>query len=214
MITPRLPVLLLVLLGLVVLTGCSTMQRQAPREPVAVWHAQQRMLQQLTDWELRGRIAIRSSDDGFNASLLWRQRAHGYHIQLSGPFGMGAVTLSGDREGVTLRSRDRILLRHGDAETLLYQQTGVRLPVASLRYWVRAMPQPGVGARVVLDRMGRLKELRQDGWRIRYKRYLRNRGIELPAKLFVDNPGLQVRLVIDRWVVTRVRRQPRNRPPV
>ncbi len=198
----RLAGLLLVLL----MAGCSTIQKQPAREPVAAWKAQQRALQQLTDWELRGRIAIRTSEDGFNANLRWRQRGSDYRIRLSGPFGLGALTLSGDRDGVTLRSRERILLRHGDAETLLYQQTGVRLPVDSLRYWVRAMPQPGVRARVVLDRKGRLKELRQDGWRIRYKRYLRNRGVELPAKLFVDNPRLEVRLVIDRWVVTRVRR--------
>ncbi|HFC53024.1 MAG TPA: outer membrane lipoprotein LolB [Gammaproteobacteria bacterium] len=210
MITLRQSIPLLALLGMVAVSGCSTMQRQPPPDPGAAWRAQQQVLQQLTGWELRGRIAIRSSSDGVNANLHWRQQADRYRIRLSGPFGAGAVTLSGDRNGVTMRDRGRLLMRHGDAERLLYQQSGVRLPVASLGYWVRAMPRPGSGARVLLDRMGRLKELRQDGWRIRYRRYLRNRGVELPSRLLAENGQLRVRLVIDRWVVTRMRRAGTN----
>ncbi len=190
-------------LGLfLLLTACSSQQvRHSVQDPIQTWRRQQPILEGLTSWDLRGRIAVRAGNDGFNANFSWRQWGERYHIQLSGPFGIGVLTLAGDANGVALRSKGKTVFRRGDAAAILYRQTGVRLPIAALRYWVRGVPQREVPAKVVLDREGRLKELRQAGWHMHYKRYTRLRNMELPAKLFLDNRDLKVRLVIDRWVL-------------
>ncbi len=198
----RLLVWLSSLLPMLLLVACSGQQvRPTVKDPVQAWRHQQQTLLGLTSWDLRGRIAIQTEHDGFNANFFWRQWDENYHIQLSGPFGIGALTLAGDSNGVALRSRGKTVFHRGDAEALFFQQTGVQLPIKSLRYWVRGIPQQGVKAKVVLDSQGRLKELQQSGWRINYKRYTRYRGLMLPAKLFLDNRRLKVRLVIDRWVL-------------
>ncbi len=198
----RLSLLLSVLLPLLLLIGCSGQQvRPVAKDPAQAWRMQQQLLRGLTSWEVRGRIAIQTEHDGFNANFFWRQWDENFHIQLTGPFGIGALTLAGDSNGVALRSGGKTAFHRGDAEALFLQQTGVRLPIKSLRYWVRGLPQHGVKAKVVLDSRGRLKELQQSGWQIRYKRYTRYRGMMLPAKLFLDNRQFKVRLVIDRWVL-------------
>ncbi len=188
--------------SLLLLIGCSGQQiRPLGKDTAQAWRMQQQLLQEVTSWELRGRIAIQTGRDGLNANLFWRQWGENYHIQLSGPFGMGTLTLAGDPNGVALRSRGKTVFNRGDAETLFFQQTGVQLPIKLLRHWVRGIPRRGVEAKMVLDSQGRLKELWQSGWQIHYKRYIRYRGMQLPAKLFLDNRQLKVRLVIDRWVL-------------
>ncbi len=188
--------------SLMLLVACSGPQvRPTAKDPVQVWRLQQKAVEKLTSWELSGRIAIQTESDGFNANFSWRQQDDDYRIQLSGPFGVGALTLTGDSSGVALHNRGETVFHHDDAEALLLQQTGVQLPVSSLRYWVRGIPQQGAKAKVMLDSQGRLKELQQFGWKIHYKRYSRYRGLMLPAKLFLDNRQLKVRVVIDHWVL-------------
>lgn len=195
--------LIVLLVWLLLLVACSGQQiRPDVQNPEQVWRTQQQILQGLTSWDLRGRIAISTENDGFNANFLWHQWGENYHIQLNGPFGIGALTLAGDQSGVAFRRRGETTFHRGNAEMLFFQQTGVQLPITSLRYWVRGIPQQGVHAKVLLDRQGRLKELQQSGWRIHYKRYSHYRGIDLPAKVFMDNQQLKVRLVIERWVLT------------
>jgi len=184
----------------ILLAGCAgQLRKPVPQEPRQAWQAREQVLRQLTQWNLRGRIAVRTPDDGFNANLSWRQWGENYHIGLSGPFGMAAFTLAGNGGGVALRRGGKTVLHRGDAESLFFRHTGVRLPIDALRYWVRGMPQPGVKARLLLDRLGRPKELEQAGWRVVYNRYTRQGGLELPAKLVAENRQLRVRLVIDRW---------------
>ncbi len=190
---------------LMVLAGCAgQLQRPAAKDPVQVWHARERILQGLTHWDLRGRIAVRTENDGFNANFSWRQWDGNYHIHLSGPFGMAALTLAGNGEGVALRHGGKTVFHRGDAERLFFQQTGVRLPIDALRYWVRGIPQRGVKAKISLDRLGRLEELQQSGWQVAYERYIRKKGMNLPAKLVVENRKVRVRLVIDRWNLSAV----------
>ncbi len=192
------------LLPIMLLAACSGQPvRPVVQDTVQAWRLHQQAMQKLDNWELRGRIAVQTEYDGFNANFRWRQWDENYHIHLSGPFGIGALTLAGNPDGVALRSRGETVLHRGDAEMLFLRQTGVQLPIKSLRYWVRGIPQRGIEAKIVLDNQGRLKELQQSGWQIEYKRYTRYRGVVLPAKLFLDNHQLKVRLVIDRWILAR-----------
>jgi len=192
--------LFIILPVVLLLASCSGQQIRLPvKDTVQAWRLHQQTLQGLHSWGLEGRIAIQTEHDGLNANFFWRQWDDNYHIRLSGPFGFGALILAGNPDGVALRSRGKTVLHRGDAELLFFRQTGVQLPIKSLRYWVRGIPQRGVEAEIVLDSQGRLKELQQSGWQIHYKRYTRYRGVVLPAKLFLDNRQLKVRLVIDRW---------------
>lgn len=154
----------------------------------------------LNAWELQGRIAVRAGDDGWHASLKWRQRGASYQADLSGPLGQGALRLRGDDSGVTLESADGERDQSTDADALLARHTGWNLPVSGMRYWVLGLEAPGSEARWERDANGRPQRLLQDGWVIRYTDFQEQPGMgQLPRRIEMEREGLHARLLIDTW---------------
>ncbi|MBL4868145.1 MAG: hypothetical protein JKY67_17410, partial [Pseudomonadales bacterium] len=46
----------------------------------------------ITHWKLKGKIGIRTKEDGGSAHIRWLQHDDGYELSLSGPLGQGAAT--------------------------------------------------------------------------------------------------------------------------
>ncbi len=188
---------------LLLIAGCAT---QPPvSEPVsdAVWLMHRARLAALTDWQVRGRVAVRTEDEGWNAHFDWYQQGPEYRIRLRGPFGQGAVELHGDGRGVWLKRADQDPVFALDPEALLEQQTGWRLPVAGLGAWLRGLPVEGnEDGDYQWDAQGRLLQLTQNGWLIQYGRYREEAGLQLPDKLKLERNSVKVRFVIDSWQVS------------
>src|SRR5690606_6365264 len=123
-------------------------------------------------------------------------------LRVIAPLGGGTLQLRGDASGVTAQTSKGEVYGAADAETLLRQQTGVVLPVTSLRYWALGRPAPGGDAEQSLDGHGRLARLRQGGWEINYTSYRSVGELELPDKIVLENGQIQVRLVVDSWDLT------------
>lgn len=185
----------------VVLAGCAT----HPAGPVLStaspeWQAHQQQLEGLHDWRLSGRVGVSHGRDAWNGNLRWTQSGANYDIVLTSPLGQGGARLQGGPRYSELHVDDKVVV-DADAESLLDRQFGWRLPVSGLRYWLVGLPSPASNNQLTLDHAGRLEKLRQDGWQVDFKRYTRVDGVELPGKLFVTHPEMQVRLVVDRWDV-------------
>lgn len=189
-----LPLLLLLLLA-----GCSTAPpRQAVQDRELAWQERQYHLAAVHDWSLSGRLAIQSGHEGWHVRIDWRQQAHDYSILLIAPLGQGSLKLDGNDAFVTLLTDEGESVSASDPGELLYQQFGWRVPVASLRYWVLGVPAPGKRTETV-DEFGRLTELQQDDWSIRFLDYEKRNGLELPGRVFVSNHQAKVKLVIGEW---------------
>jgi len=191
------------LLGLALLMAASacttTPEIEAPvKDPAAAWRTHSARMETIRDWDIEGRIAIRSYNEAVNANLRWQQQGDRYEIDLSGPFGSGAVHLSGAPGAVRLKTDDKDMVAD-NAETLLYQVTGLLVPIESLKYWIRGLPQPGSDGRQALDPQGRLAQVEQDRWKVRFRAYAPVSHQQMPVKVFVDNHQLSVRIVIDKW---------------
>lgn len=77
---------------------------------------------------------------------------------------------------------------------------GWQLPLSGLRHWILGRPDPQAQIfDLQLDAGGRLAELRQLGWHIRYERYAEFDGLALPTKLTLENPRLRAKLAVRRW---------------
>lgn len=152
-------------------------------------------------WEFTGRISVSAGQQAWHGAIRWSQQGDSYDIQLNAPLGQGALHLSGDAQGVRLRTGDGAEEFAADPETLLQQRLGLRLPVSGLRYWMRARRDPHAAYTEQLDALGRPLRLSQSGWEINYKRYAETATGALPDKLFLRNPEvrLEVRLVIEQW---------------
>ena len=153
-------------------------------------------------FRLAGRIGVLHNGESFSGTLRWRHSVEEDEIFLLSPLGQGVARIVRNPEGVSLETAEGRTYRAEDVESLTEEVLGWRLPVRGLQYWVagRAAPDTPSSSEAGDDKL--LRRLNQDGWRIDYLGYRLVQGVELPAKLeMAMNSRLEVRLVIDNWVL-------------
>jgi outer membrane lipoprotein LolB len=186
------------------LAGCAT-QRPAIPDRTESFAARQERLLGLGQWEARGRVAIKSADTGGQGSLQWLQTGPVARIRVSGPFGAGAYEINWMPGQVTVTSRgaEAVLEYVGPdaAERFLAEQLGWSFPVTSIRYWLLGLADPAASAVEQSDAWGRLLELQQSGWTVRYEDHVQNAATWLPRKLVIEREQLRLRVVIDTWLL-------------
>ena len=132
-------------------------------------------IQTIRSFEISGAMAARNPKKSWTASINWLQTgAANYQIRLFGPLGSGTVLIK--RSGGLVSFQDGPKrVSSSNAAQLLQRETGVRLPVQSLFYWVRALPAPGGAPKISRDRYNHIKTLRQNGYTVQYLKIHRNR---------------------------------------
>ncbi len=188
------------LLGCLWLASCATSPSSvAPKNQQQNWDQRVQTLSSIQDWDLKALIAIRARKDGDSASLHWQQSKQRYTLNLFGPLGTNAYTLQGEPGKVTLQNPQGQIVSASSPELLVAQQTGWRLPVSYLRYWIRGLPVPGVPTTTQFDAYHHLSTLTQQGWNVQFLRYTSVGNIDLPSKIFITSPDLEVKIVIHHW---------------
>ena len=197
-------------LAAVLLGACATpLPRPPAAELEALWSVHAATLAPVSQWTLRGRLAVRTDDRGGQAALSWQREAARHAIRLNGPFGQGVVRITQDADGAQLIDAQAREYQAATAEELLYLYTGWQLPIAQLDWWVRGLPAPGAESGRELDASGRLRRLRQQGWEVQYESYMRVAEYDLPGRLTLTrpaddtHPAMEARLVIERWAQVR-----------
>ena len=203
----RLPMLrpfILILAAL--LTACAVPTKPTSQPPDEQrWQAHLQQMAGVVAWDIRGRVAIQTEDNGGQADLFWAQQTPDYYdIKLVLPFGGGTTLLQGRPEGVVLISNDGQRIYEDDPDRLLAAVQGWKFPVTGLRYWLLGMPVPDRSSRLIhWNEAGYLQLMEQDGWRIEMKAYKQVGQYQLPKKLFLSRLGnnelLDVRLVFRQW---------------
>lgn len=153
-------------------------------------------------FELSGRIAVRYGGEASGGQLRWRHDRDGDEMLISSPLGQGVARILREGEAVTLTTANGREYHAADAEALTERVLGFRLPLAGLSDWVQGRPAPEAQGptRARRDARGRLAELEQAGWRIEYLAYAdAPDGHELPTRLRLTYPALELRLVIGEW---------------
>lgn len=155
----------------------------------------------VTSWNLSGGIAARNKNKGWSASLNWQQQgANRYHIRLSGPLGGGTIIVEKNGGSITYTDGKKHITSH-NADELLQQQTGIRLPVQNLYYWVRGLPAPGGITNKQYDENQHLTLLKQSGYSIHYMEYTIVNDTALPLKIHLQGHGVTIKLVIKNWQI-------------
>ncbi len=192
---------LIFLLAVMSLTACTTTPpREIVTDPDKKWQQRKTELSEIKDWVLSGRVAIINGDESWFLNMDWQRHDEKYILDLSGPFGTGHAQLTGTDEGVVLVDSDKNFFTADSPDRLLQEVTGLRMPVKGLLYWMRGIPNWNIkNEKETLDDYGRLALLQQDGWRVRFKRYLDVERHELPQKIFLDGYNLKVKIFVDQW---------------
>ncbi len=184
-----------------VMTGCSTIAPTPtpPAAPKATWSDRQAALTRIQSWTLSGKIAVQTSRDSGSATVDWTQSQRRYTISLLGPLGSNGLKLTGAPGHVTLQTSDGKTFNAKSPEQLLAERWGFHLPVSNMNYWIRGLPVPGTTANTQFDQYGRLTRLVQQGWDVQFLGYSNAGGIDLPQRMSITSPSLNVKIVVYQW---------------
>ena len=167
----------------------------------AAWEVHRANVQALKTWQLKGRVAGKSNDQGFRAGVQWKQMLDNFVIDLHGPLGRKVAVITAAQGSVQLKTSKGENFQANDPEELMQRLFGYSLPVNGLQHWLLGIPDPGFShTDLILDEKGRLQQLNQAGWKIDYKRYHESVPA-LPALIQISNPSLNANIKIDAWTL-------------
>jgi outer membrane lipoprotein LolB len=160
-------------------------------------------------WRVSGKLAIRSvlpSSESPSAQALrfeWQQQAQDYNVTLSGPLGLGRVTVTQQNQRIYLShgklAQDKNAIEASDIDQLFAQQTGWTLPISYLRYWALGLPAPDQAFTPNKNSQAELVGFQQDGWKIHYPSITLAAPYPLPSKLIATNKHFKLVIAFKHW---------------
>lgn len=190
----RLPRLLLLL----VLAGCAA-ERGLELPEMSDWEVRRQALADLDEWEFRGRVGVRTVDDGFNGNLRYWQNDDVFLASVSGPLGAGTVKIQGHGREISITDQEGEVTEMQDAEAMLWRRYGWTIPVTSLRFWALGIPDPSLPAVTAIGEDGLLRRLEQGTWDVTIEEYREGGGQLMPRRMTATQRDTRVRIVIDNW---------------
>jgi outer membrane lipoprotein LolB len=171
------------------LAGCATAPSQPSSAPAFIADA---------PFTLDGRLSARREHDGVAASFTWTHAPPRDDLAVSTSLGQIVAEVRGDASAhrVSLTRSDGTTDEASDWSTLTSRALGFALPLEGLASWARGAPHERSPYTREADGAGRTSLLRQDGWEISYDYDGTSRE---PRRMRLTYPGLEVRIVADRW---------------
>ena len=134
-------IFLLGALILIQLSGCASFLSQEPlqekeqeQEPGQT-PAQSPTLAQQNNWNITGKLGIRTPQKAQSINLIWQQKNNNYTIKFNGPIGFGAATIKGNHQQVTIQKGSQELI--GTPEQMGTKLLSVPLSVNAMSWWAK-----------------------------------------------------------------------------
>ncbi len=186
----------LLLLMSLVLSGCNLLaiRKQAPR--IAVKDPRD-----LTHWEFKGRVALRTSKESNILRIHWRQHQQNIALRIYGSFGKTYARL--DRvNGLSTLHVENKTYQDNNAEILLWRVLGWQIPINEMSFWIRGIPaNSDFSPTISRNKSGYLKTLNYNNWQVQYEKYKIFSAYPLPIKLKLTHPDLSLKFSIQNWII-------------
>ena len=185
------------------LSACTALQPKPEQTsvPAAIHQQHLASLERIKSFQIQGRIGVQTNPRGFSGSMRWQHEASRDQIQLFSPLGSQVAQIQTTDSGVELITDDGKHYEAADAAALTQQTLGWSLPMRGLPDWVLGRPSAGIIAKQAWDAQGRLILLQQDGWNIEYTEYIETEGVQLPSRISLKSPKVNLKLIIERWTL-------------
>jgi len=173
------------------LSACAT----APHSPLPA-------RDQMRNFDLEARFALRVTQAGqppvsSAGRLSWRHKNGDNQLQIANPLGFTVAEIDTTPTLSRLRTADGQTRESADADALMEEVTGQRLPVTRMPAWL--LGRSGGAAQIVNDERNRPARLREAGWQVDYG-YEDEAGSALPARVTLSRDGeIELRLRIEEW---------------
>jgi outer membrane lipoprotein LolB len=189
---------LAVLAGVVACAPVPVRTGGSQAELLAAQSAREAELAGQSEWQLSGRLAVSANGEGGSGRIEWRQRGEDFDIRLSAPVTGKSWTLVRQDGVIVLDGLEGGPRRGDDAEVLLQEATGWRIPVSALAAWARGGRASGP-AQIEFGPDGLPQLIGQQGWQVEYREW--DGGEQpLPRRVFAQRDAdTRVRLVVESW---------------
>lgn len=162
--------------------------------------SRQAHLAKIDRWSTMGAFSIKQTgEEPVLANYHWIQESKSqYRIRIASALHLFSISIYGRLKSVTLWKSTTQHVTARTPEALLRKEMGWSLPIRNMFYWTRGVAAPG-RKKEQFDKYGHLVSLTQQGWEIQFSNYSTVKGFDLPRKLVLSHPGLQVTVVIKKW---------------
>lgn len=157
----------------------------------------------IQSFNIKGRIGVQAEQKGFSGGLKWQHFESKDSIALYSPLGGQVASIEKTSENVTLTDQKGKVISAQSAEMLTQATLGWQLPLAGLADWSLGRPTQSPINASTWDEMGRLLTLKQDGWRIEYADYAIFEGKQLPNKVNLFSPKVNIKLIFEHLALEK-----------
>lgn len=161
------------------------------------FESRQAILKKLSYWQLSGKLSVKGNERPTGAQLVWNQRGKDSALDLSGPVGIGSVTLEISPDSSTLRRGNGKSVRASTPEELIERVIGWPMPASLLRWWVVGLADQG--QLLSIDEEGRPEQFQYEQWTVSYSNYQDVEGLPLPSNMLITDGHLMLKLSRARW---------------
>lgn len=181
-----------------IISGCATAppEHETPATPDADaprlteaqrWALHREAVTTLDSWQARGKVAYRLPEDAGSAGLLWEQTGEQSEVRLSGPLGVGSTLIRNDGPLIRVRRDGIDRLYPADAAPWLPDGQLLPIPIASLHFWLRGVPDPSLSLEQLETAAARAALIRQAGWVVTIRTYRAAGALALPERIEIRN---------------------------
>ncbi|GAL31355.1 outer membrane lipoprotein LolB [Vibrio variabilis] len=188
------------------LIGCSTL----PPEPQSVeWQAHRQQLESLTQYTANGKLGYISPDQRQTLNFHWTYSANLTQVRLTTFLGQTVFNLTSTPNGAFIETYDDQKLSGQDANLLIYQLTGLNIPIEQLAGWLIGLPTNTDTYQLNdLNTVASLsKELNQTTWALNYTEYRAfnvedtERTLPMPTRMQMVQDDTKLNLVVSKWTI-------------
>jgi outer membrane lipoprotein LolB len=203
--------LLNLLMVITLLSGCAHQAKVTPPVISQDWPKHQTQVKAISEWQAIGKLGAKVPNDSLSANLIWQHHGKDFQIDLSGPLGAGHITITGKPGEVNFNEGGKSPQTAKTAEELILKNTGWRIPVTQLAYWVRGLPEPTTAiTHYQANNIGLLGELEQLGWKVHYLDYANAQNakgelIPMPSRITAEFNDIRLTVIIREWKLDAAR---------
>jgi outer membrane lipoprotein LolB len=180
------------LLSLLTLSGCLT-------QPVKLGDDPSKQLITSQHWFVKGRVAVKTEDDNYSATLEWEKSARDFDFHIYGMFGATYTHLIQEGDKATLKLPEDKVFHHQSAQTLMDQQLGWNFPIDALSYWVKGLASGKAGEKITRNKKGQLQTVNFRNWHVSFSRYQDFSGHQMPKIIKAKHPEITLKIAVNKW---------------
>ena len=199
------PRIYLIFALLLTLAGCS----MAP-EPVSEvqWQSHQARLANISQFRLSGKMGYISPEQRESFNFQWQKKADSSQLRLTNFLGQTILNLTISAQGARVETYDDQVYTADNAEQLIWQLTGLDIPINLLQDWILGLPsqtdQYQLNSNNTLQSLDKTAGNRS--WHVDYARYReypwQSTALPLPDKLKLTQSQTAINLVVSKWTLT------------